>query len=68
MRAQKQLVTFDRIYLDAGQTKVATMELEVDRYLRIINKRYEWELERGKYVFALLEHGNQCNNVLSRVV
>ncbi|PBK80691.1 glycoside hydrolase family 3 protein [Armillaria gallica] len=57
VRPQKQLVAFDRVYLDAGQTKVVTMELEVDRYLRIINRKYEWELERGEYVFALLEHG-----------
>ncbi|KAK0216679.1 glycoside hydrolase superfamily [Armillaria nabsnona] len=30
---QKQLVAFNRVYLNAGQTKVATMELEVDSSL-----------------------------------
>ncbi|KAF8917429.1 glycoside hydrolase family 3 protein [Mucidula mucida] len=25
--------------------------------LKIVNRRYEWELETGDYVFALLEHG-----------
>ncbi|KAK0440864.1 glycoside hydrolase family 3 protein [Desarmillaria tabescens] len=62
VRPQKQLVAFERVYLDAGQTKVAMMELEVDRYLRIVNRRYEWELERGEYVFALLEHGGPDAN------
>ncbi|KAK0219542.1 glycoside hydrolase family 3 protein [Armillaria nabsnona] len=67
VRPQKQLVAFDRVYLDAGQTKVATMELEVDRYLRIVNRRYEWELERGEYVFALLEHGGPDVNTETNV-
>ncbi len=43
------------------------MELEVDRYLRIINRRYEWELERGEYVFALLEHGGPDANTETNV-
>ncbi|KAK0479462.1 glycoside hydrolase family 3 protein [Armillaria luteobubalina] len=63
VRPQKQLVAFHRVYLDAGQTKVTTMELEVDRYLRIINRRYDLELERGQYVFALLEHGGPDANM-----
>ncbi|KAK0205764.1 glycoside hydrolase family 3 protein [Desarmillaria ectypa] len=67
VRPQKQLVAFDRVYLDAGQTKVATMELEVDRYLRIVNRRYEWELEKGEYVFALLEHGGPDANTGTNV-
>ncbi|KAG7439704.1 glycoside hydrolase family 3 protein [Guyanagaster necrorhizus] len=67
VRPRKQLVAFDRVYLDAGQTKVATMELEVDRYLRIVNRRYEWELERGEYVFALLEHGGPDANTMTNV-
>ncbi|KAH8926958.1 glycoside hydrolase family 3 protein [Atractiella rhizophila] len=51
----KQLVAFKRVYLDAGETKEVTMELEVDRYLPIINRKYERELERGPYTFALLK-------------
>ncbi len=47
--------------------KVAMMELEVDRYLRIINRRYKWELERGEYVFALLEHGGPDANTGTNV-
>ncbi len=43
------------------------MELEVDRYLRILNRRYEWELERGDYVFALLEHGGPDANMVTNV-
>lgn len=53
----KQLVAFSRVYLDPGETGTALMDLEVDRYLRILNRRYEWEVEKGEYVFALLENG-----------
>ncbi|KAF2184756.1 glycoside hydrolase family 3 protein [Zopfia rhizophila CBS 207.26] len=53
----KQLVAFQRIYLDAGESGTVRMELEVDRYLKILNRGYEWELEKGRYVFAMLEHG-----------
>jgi hypothetical protein len=31
------------------------MELEVNRYLPIVNRTYQWELEKGEYTFALLE-------------
>ncbi|KAK3677369.1 hypothetical protein LTR78_002907 [Recurvomyces mirabilis] len=53
----KQLVAFTRTYLDPGQTAVVRMEVDVDRYLRILNRRYKWELEKGSYTFALLENG-----------
>lgn len=53
----KQLVAFRRVYLTAGGEVVVSMELDVDRYLTIINRRDEWELEKGEYTFALLEHG-----------
>ncbi len=33
------------------------MELDVDRYLPILNRKYEWELEKRRYTFALLENG-----------
>ncbi|KAJ7069083.1 glycoside hydrolase family 3 protein [Mycena belliarum] len=51
----QQLVAFDRVYLDVGASATVVMPLEVDRYLPIVNRRYEWELERGNYVFALME-------------
>jgi hypothetical protein len=53
----KQLVAFQRVYIEAGETVTARMELDVGRYLRILNRSYEWEVERGNYVFALLDHG-----------
>ncbi|EME78196.1 glycoside hydrolase family 3 protein [Pseudocercospora fijiensis CIRAD86] len=56
-RAERQLVAFSRVYLDVGEGKVVEMEVEVDRYLKILNRRYEWEVEKGEYVFALLENG-----------
>ncbi|KAF7350258.1 Glycoside hydrolase family 3 protein [Mycena venus] len=52
----KQLVAFSRVYLDSGESQVATMTLEVDRFLQIVNRENEWELQTGGYTFALLEH------------
>ncbi|KAJ7618463.1 glycoside hydrolase family 3 protein [Roridomyces roridus] len=46
---------FDRVYLDVGESKTVVMPLEVSRYLPVVNRRYEWELEKGSYVFALME-------------
>lgn len=51
----KQLMAFQRVYLDAGQTRSVSMELDVDRYLPVLNREMEWELETGEYTFALLE-------------
>lgn len=56
----KQLVAFQRVYLDAGEETTVNMDLDVDRYLTIINRWDEWELEKGEYTFALLEHGGDA--------
>jgi hypothetical protein len=53
----RQLVAFTRVYLDAGETRVVAMDLDVDRYLPILNRRYQWELEKGQYTFALAGDG-----------
>ena len=53
----KQLVAFSRVYLEPGESSTVNVDLEVDRYLQILNRRYEWELEKGDYTFALLENG-----------
>lgn len=53
----KQLVAFQRVYLEPREMKTARMELEVERYLRMLDRRYEWVVERGTYVFAMLDHG-----------
>ncbi|KAF2651489.1 glycoside hydrolase family 3 protein [Lophiostoma macrostomum CBS 122681] len=53
----KQLVAFQRVYVQAGETASARMEVEVERYLRILNRKYEWEVEPGSYTFAMLDHG-----------
>ncbi|ROW11925.1 hypothetical protein VPNG_05177 [Cytospora leucostoma] len=55
----KQLVAFKRVYLGSREEVVVHMELEVDRYLTIINRWDKWELEKGLYTFALLEHGGE---------
>ncbi|POS75234.1 beta-glucosidase [Diaporthe helianthi] len=56
----KQLVAFQRVYLDAGEEMTVNLELDVDRYLTIINRWDEWELEKGEYTFALLDHGGDA--------
>ncbi|GAW26268.1 putative glycoside hydrolase family 3 protein [Rosellinia necatrix] len=56
VRPTRQLVAFARVHLAAGQEATVEMDLDVDRYLAILNRAYEWELEKGAYTFALLEH------------
>ncbi|KAG6357705.1 hypothetical protein INS49_013584 [Diaporthe citri] len=56
----KQLVAFQRVYLGVGEGTTVNMDLDVDRYLTIINRWDEWELEKGEYTFALLEHGGDA--------
>lgn len=51
----KQLMAFTRVYLDPGGKMTVKMELEVDRYLPILDREFEWVLETGEYIFALLE-------------
>lgn len=53
----KQLVAFQRLYVAAGETVTARMEVEVERYLRILDRGYEWVVEKGTYVFAMLDNG-----------
>lgn len=53
----KQLVGFQRVYLEGKESRTVTITLDVDRYLRILNRKYEWEVEKGEYTFALLENG-----------
>ncbi|KAJ3882409.1 glycoside hydrolase family 3 protein [Lentinula edodes] len=57
VRAERQLVAFTRVYLNAGESKHITMDLEVDRYLPIVNRQYNWELEAGDYTFAIMDSG-----------
>ncbi|KAJ7167966.1 glycoside hydrolase family 3 protein [Mycena filopes] len=53
--AVKQLIAFTRVYLDPGESQVAEMTLDVDRFLRVVNRENAWELQTGNYTFALLE-------------
>lgn len=52
----KQLMAFERVHLEPGEVVGVRMELEVDRYLPILGRDWEWELEKGEYTFALMEH------------
>ena len=51
----KQLVAFSRVYLDPGQSSKVQMELEVNRYLKILDRHYQWMVEKGDYTFALMD-------------
>ncbi|KAJ4293538.1 hypothetical protein N0V90_008821 [Kalmusia sp. IMI 367209] len=53
----KQLVAFQRVYVEPGETVTARMEVEVERYLRMLDRGYEWVVEKGTYTFAMLDHG-----------
>lgn len=53
----KQLVAFQRVYVGAGETVTARMEVEVERYLRMLDRGYEWVVEKGTYTFAMLDNG-----------
>lgn len=54
----KQLVAFTRLEINAGETVTTVLELEVDRYLPVINREYERVLEAGQYTFALMDDGS----------
>ena len=56
-RPTKQLVAFTRVYLAPGQSTTLEMDLEVSRYLTVLNKGYQWMVEPGEYTFALMEDG-----------
>ncbi|KAH9996369.1 glycoside hydrolase family 3 protein [Xylariaceae sp. FL0662B] len=61
----KQLVAFQRVDIDVGEEIIVMMELDADRYLTILNRRNEWELEKGAYTFALLNHGGDKNTSMN---
>ncbi|KAJ7773875.1 glycoside hydrolase family 3 protein [Mycena metata] len=65
--AVKQLVAFARVYLDAGESQVATMTLEVNRFLQVVNRENRWELQTGDYTFALLEDSRFSASTLTNV-
>lgn len=48
---------FTRVYLEPGEEREVSIELEVDRYLPVLDREWEWVLEKGEYVFVLAEHG-----------
>lgn len=55
------------MYLEAGETREVEPELDVDRYLTILNRKYAWVLERGPYTFALPEHGGEMADISNNV-
>ncbi|KAK7754003.1 hypothetical protein SLS62_004102 [Diatrype stigma] len=61
VQPERQLVAFQRVDIEAGHGATVTMDLDVDRYLTILNRKNEWELEKGSYTFALLNHGGDTD-------
>ncbi|KAI1370340.1 glycoside hydrolase family 3 protein [Hypoxylon crocopeplum] len=61
----KQLVAFRRVDLSPGEESIVVMELDVSRYLTILNRKNEWELEKGAYTFALLNHGGDIDTTMN---
>ncbi|KAI2616353.1 glycoside hydrolase family 3 protein [Hypoxylon sp. NC1633] len=61
----RQLVAFQRIDIVAGQEATVSIELDASRYLTILNRKDEWELERGPYTFALLNHGGDTDTTMN---
>ena len=49
-------MAFDRVYLDIGTSVISVMDVEVPRYLAVLNRKYEWEVEVGDYTFVLMDH------------
>ncbi|KAM0426572.1 hypothetical protein ACHAPT_008264 [Fusarium lateritium] len=66
--ANKQLVAFNRLYIEAGETIITALELEVDRYLPLINREYERVLEAGDYTFILSDDGSLDAPVLAKTM
>ncbi|KAF2137510.1 glycoside hydrolase family 3 protein [Aplosporella prunicola CBS 121167] len=53
----RQLVAFERVELGVGEKRRVRLEVDVDRFLMVVNRMGEWELEKGEYAFAVLDHG-----------
>lgn len=43
----RQLVGFARIELEPGEEKEVSIDLDAGRFLEILNREWEWELEKG---------------------
>lgn len=61
VQPERQLVAFQRVDIDAGRGTTVTMDLDTDRYLAVLNRKNQWELEKGSYTFALLSHGGDTD-------
>ncbi|KAI2637267.1 glycoside hydrolase family 3 protein [Xylaria nigripes] len=61
----KQLVAFKRVDIKPGHEAKIEMALDVNRYLSILNREYEWEVEKAVYTFALLENGGATDSTVN---
>ena len=53
VQPMRQMVAFQRVYLNAGEEKTVSMALDVSRFLMIYTREKTWEVEKGEYTFAL---------------
>ncbi|KAI1099634.1 glycoside hydrolase family 3 protein [Jackrogersella minutella] len=61
----RQLVAFQRVDIPAGEEITISTSLDASRYLTILNRKNEWELEKGPYTFALLNHGGDTDTSMN---
>lgn len=53
VQPMRQMVAFQRVYLDAGEERTIEMTLDPSRFLLLYTREKTWEVEKGEYTFAL---------------
>lgn len=64
MRPEKELKSFKKVYLKAGETKEVTMQLPVNEWAFYSEKEGDWVLEPGKFTVMI---GNSSQNIEQKI-
>ncbi|MCU4155621.1 glycoside hydrolase family 3 C-terminal domain-containing protein [Carboxylicivirga sp. A043] len=62
-RSVKELKGFNKIYLEAGESKTVTIEIPVEKLKFYDETVSDWSLEQGNYVIYI---GNASDNILNK--
>ncbi len=62
-RAIKELKGFEKVYLDAGESKTIEMEIPVSDLAYYDESKSDWSIEEGQYVVYI---GNSSNNIIQK--